>query len=182
MHENDLLLVTDMQRVYLKGEKWECLDTEGAAENIKKLIPVMHDHVIFTEFRASSHPSGTWVKYNEKYRDVNASKELNRIIPSLEEESHHYPLYTKSTYSSMHIPEVKQAALKADNVVVTGVIAECCVLFTVFDLIDLGCHVIYVTDAVSGLTEEKEKAAVQTLVGLSPLHVSLMTTKQYLHQ
>ena len=82
----------------------------------------------------------------------------------------------------MHIPEVKQAALKADNVVVTGVIAECCVLFTVFDLIDLGCHVIYVTDAVSGLNAEKEKAAVQTLVGLSPLHVSLMTTEQYLHQ
>lgn len=180
MGENDLLLVTDMQKVYEKGEKWECLDTEGAAQNILKLIPHMHGHVIFTEFLASEHPQGTWKEYNRKYRDVNESKYLNEIVDSLKEESEKYPLYAKHTYSSIHIPEVKEAALKADHTVVTGVIAECCVLFTVFDLIDLGVPVIYLTDAVSGLDEAKEKAAVQTLVGLSPLHVSLMTTEQYL--
>jgi nicotinamidase-related amidase len=183
MRKNDLLLVTDMQNVYRKGEKWECLHTEEAALNIQKLLPHFdHDHVIFTAFRASDHPHGAWADYNRKYADVNASAYLNDIVPELKEASTQYPFYTKSVYSSVHIPAVREAALKADRVVVTGVIAECCVLFTVFDLIDLGCHVVYLLDAVSGLDETKEKAAVSTLVGLSPLHVQLMNTEQYLQE
>ena len=34
----DLLMVIDMQKAYLKGAPWECLDTEGAAANIARLI------------------------------------------------------------------------------------------------------------------------------------------------
>ena len=183
MKNNDLLLVTDMQNVYRKGEKWACLDTEGAAENILKLLPHFdHDHVIFTAFKASEHPVGAWRDYNVKYADVNASAYLNDIVPSLKKASETYPYYEKSVYSSVNIPAVKTAAQQAGRVAVSGVIAECCVLFTVFDLIDLGCHVVYLSDAVSGLDETKEKAAVATLVGLSPLHVEIMTTEQYLNE
>ena len=49
-----------------------------------------------------------------------------------------YPIYTKHVYSALHIPEVRAAAEQADRVAVAGVVAECCVLSTVFSLIDLG--------------------------------------------
>lgn len=178
---NDLLLVIDMQNIYTTGQKWACLDTEGAALRINRLIEsgVCSD-VIFTRFLASKTPSGVWKDYNREYTKVNQDVWSNEMIASLRPALNKYPLYTKSVYSSLAIPEVLTAAKKADRVIVTGVVAECCVLSTVFALIDAGIYVIYLTDAVSGLDKEKEAATELTLSGLSPLHLSMMTTDEYL--
>ena len=64
--------------------------------------------------------------------------------------------------------------------VITGVVAECCVLSTVFALIDAGIYVVYLTDGVSGLDREKEAATELILSGLDPLHVHMMTVREYL--
>ena len=49
-----------MQNVYRKGQKWACLDTEGAAERILSVIRAMeqagNDQIIFTRFLADEHP------------------------------------------------------------------------------------------------------------------------------
>ena len=66
------------------------------------------------------------------------------------------------------------------RVVVAGVVDDCCVLSTVFELIDAGVYTVYLTDATSGLTKEKAAATRLTLEGLSPLHVKLMTTEEYI--
>jgi nicotinamidase-related amidase len=50
-------------------------------------------------------------------------------------------------------------------VVVTGVVAECCVLSTVMELIDAGIYTVYLTDGVSGLDREKEAATELILSG-----------------
>ena len=49
-----------------------------------------------------------------------------------------------------------------------------------FELIDAGVYTVYLTDATSGLTKEKAAATCLTLEGLSPLHVKLMTTEEYI--
>jgi nicotinamidase-related amidase len=102
------------------------------------------------------------------------------MLPEFEEELTHYPLYSKSVYSSLAIPEVLSAAREADRVVVTGVVAECCVLSTVLALIDEGIYTIYLTDAVSGFDVPKEEATKLILSGLSPLHLKMMTVDEYL--
>lgn len=178
--KRDLLLVTDMQNVYCKGEKWECLDTEGVSKRLIEIIETGKTDVIFTKFIADDNPKGRWKLYNEHYKDVNENTYLNAIVDDLKPYSTRYPIYSKHTYSSLSIREVRKAAKRCRRVVVGGVIAECCVLFTVFSLIDLGCEVVYLTDGVSGLTKEKEDASIMTLVGLDPLHVHLMTCKEYL--
>ena len=66
--------------------------------------------------------------------------------------------------------------------VLTGVVAECCVLSTAFDAIDLGCEFIYVTDAVSGFDRPREDASILMLSGLSPLHGKIMDTGSYLKE
>lgn len=182
--KNDLLLVIDMQNIYTAGQKWACLDTEGAAARILSVINAMksagNEAVIFTRFLADEHPKGIWKEYNREYADVNKDAWANEMLPQFADALREYPLYTKSVYSSLAIPEVFEAAKNAGRVVVTGVVAECCVLATVLALIDAGIYTVYLTDGVSGLTREKEAAAELILSGLSPLHVRMMTVDEYI--
>ncbi len=183
MKKDDLLLVIDMQNVYKKGGKWECLDTEGAAANINKIIDSGMENVIFTRFIANEeNPSGVWKDYNVKYAAVNADIYANQMVEELSAPLKKFPLYTKGVYSSLAIPEVMAVAKKAGRVVVTGVVAECCVLSTVLALMDEGIYVVYLTDGVSGLDVPKEEATKLIFSGLSPLHVSMMTTADYLNE
>ena len=154
----DLLLVIDMQNVYAPGGKWCCPGSEAAAENIKRIIRQTPE------------------------LDVNADTCANEMLPQFEEELRKYPLCTKSTYSSLSIPQVRQAAARADRVVITGVVAECCVLSTVLALIDEGIPVVYLTDAVAGVSEETQAAAELILSGLEPVHVQRMNTAAYLEK
>jgi len=183
MKKDDLLLVVDMQNVYKKGGKWQCLNTEGAAANINRIIDAGMDNVIFTRFIANEeNPSGVWKDYNVKYASVNRDAYANEMVEELREPLKRFPLYTKGVYSSLAIPEVLAAACKAGRVVVTGVVAECCVLSTVLALMDEGIYVVYLTDGVSGLDEPKEEATKLIFSGLSPLHVLMMTTEEYLKE
>ncbi len=180
----DLFLVIDMQNVYDKGGQWCCQHTETAAANIKKILERESPDldVIFTMFLAAKDPVGIWKQYNLENREVNEDDFANEMIGSLKNDAKKYPVYVKSTYSSLSIPEVLDAAKKAGRVVVSGGVAECCVLSTVMALIDEGVKVIYLTDAVAGIDEQTEHAAELILQGLSPLHVELMTTQSYLTQ
>lgn len=184
MKKNDLLLVIDMQNVYKKGQKWECLHTEEAALNVKKIIGAGMENAVFTRFIADPEGDGVWQNYLTQYSDVNFSQEANAMVSEFDDLDlgKRFPLYSKGTYSSLENPDVLEACRKADRVVVAGVVAECCVLSTVFALIDKGIYTVYLTDAVSGLDVPKEKATELTLSGLSPLHVSMMTTQEYIEE
>lgn len=179
----DLLLVIDMQNVYTHGQKWACLDAVGAAQRINRIINAnVCEKVIFTRFLPSDKPVGVWKDYNEENAEVNADIYANEMLSQFSEQLKKYPLYTKSVYSSLAIPEVLETARRVDRVVISGVVAECCVLSTVMGLIDAGIYVVYLTDGVSGLDKEKEAAAKLILSGLEPLHVSMMTVDEYLNQ
>lgn len=178
-----MLLVIDMQNVYAKGQKWACMDTEGAAERVGQIIDTdVCEEVIFTRFLPADKPAGVWKDYNEVNAAVNADVFANEMLPQFSEYLKKYPLYTKSVYSSLAIPEVLEAARRADRVVITGVVAECCVLSTVLALIDEGIYTVYLTDGVSGLDREKEAATELILSGLSPLHVSMVTVEEYIRE
>lgn len=183
MPNNDLLLIIDMQNIYTKGQEWACLDTEGAAVRIQKIIDSSKcTNVIFTCFLPPQNPSGVWADYNVKYAHINANEWGNEMLPIFNNALKQYPLYSKSVYSSLAIPQVLAAAKKADRVVVCGVVAECCVLSTVIALIDEGIYTVYLTDGVSGFDVPKEEATKLILSGLSPLHVSMMTVEEYLNE
>ncbi len=183
MKKNDLLLVVDMQNVYKKGGKWECLNTEGAALNVKKIINAGMKNVVFTRFIADEkNPRGVWASYNEKYADVNSDEYANLMISEFSDELKNFPLYTKSVYSSLAVTEVLERCKKAERVILAGVVAECCVLSTALQLIDEGIYTVYLTDAVSGLDVPKEKATELIFSGLSPLHIKMMTTQEYINE
>ena len=180
-NSSDLLLVIDMQNVYTKGQEWACEGVEAASASILRLLNSrMPDQVIFTRYLAAEHPEGVWKEYNEMNAAVNADAWLNEMMPEFLPWVKTHPVYTKSVYSSFAIPEVRDLAKHASRIVISGVVAECCVLSTALSAIDAGCKVIYLTDAVAGLNATSQKEAENILSYLSPLHTELMTTQQYL--
>ncbi|MCR5022880.1 MAG: isochorismatase family protein, partial [Lachnospiraceae bacterium] len=169
--KKDLLLIIDMQNVYAAGGAWCCPGAEAAAGNIHELISSSGQDldVIFTGFIAGSNPKGTWKDYNREYADINNNDHANAMMDVFREDLKKYPLYTKSVYSSLDIPEVREAVKKADRVLVAGVVAECCVLSTVMALIDAGAYVVYLKDCVAGQSKETEAAVETVISGLEPL-------------
>ena len=180
-NSSDLLLVIDMQNVYTKGQEWACKGIEHASASILRLLNSQKTkQVIFTQYLATEHPDGVWKEYNKVNAAVNSDPWLNEMMPEFLPWVKKHPVYTKSVYSSFVIPQVRELAKHASRVVISGVVAECCVLSTALSAIDAGCKVIYLTDAVAGLNATSQKEAENILSYLSPLHTELMTTQQYL--
>ena len=180
-NSSDLLLVIDMQNVYTKGQEWACKGIEHASASILRLLNSQKTkQVIFTQYLATEHPDGVWKEYNKVNAAVNSDPWLNEMMPEFLPWVKTYPLFTKSVYSSFAIPEVVKAAKKARHLVISGVVAECCVLSTVLSAIDAGCKVIYLTDAVAGLSEVSRKETENIISYFAPLHTVLMTTEEYL--
>ena len=80
----------------------------------------------------------------------------------------------------MKIPEVMQAAKEAEHIVLTGVVAECCVLATMMEAIDQGHSVIFLYDCISGQSQENEQAIRKLAESFAPLHTLVMSSEEYI--
>ncbi len=194
MKKEDLILVIDMQKVYTEGQPWACGNVSRAVERISKLLDRVIDmeddapSAILTRFIAAGQDdaAGVWAEYNEENRDINENPVMNEFIPEIARYVEEFPYYDKCTYSCFSQPYVRAAADRAmvhgGDIVLTGVVAECCVLSTFFQGADLGYHFVYLTDACAGLDDGTEAAVLKALEGLSPLHIEFMTTEEYLNK
>lgn len=175
MCKNPLLLVIDMQNAYMPGQPCACQNYDVASANVIKLCKRI-DNVIFTKYIASKNSSGVWAAYNQINKEINENAWLNEL--SIDPLGHR--CYNKSVYSAYSIKEVQEAASLATSIIVTGVVAECCVLSTVMSLIDAGKYVYYVYDAIAGATSETEQETMKVLEGLTYVHLRFVTTEEML--
>ena len=194
MKKEDLILVIDLQKVYMPGQPWACGNIPGAVLNVSKLLDRVIDmedaapSAMLTRFIAADQEDaeGVWAEYNKVNREINENPVMEEFIPGIARYVEEFPYFDKCTYSCFSQPYVRAAADKAmvhgGDIVLTGVVAECCVLSTFFQGADLGYHFIYLTDACAGLDDGTEAAVQKVLEGLSPLHVELMTTEEYLNR
>ena len=90
-----------------------------------------------------------------------------------------YPVFTKSVYSSFAIPEVVKAAKSPASCHLRRSSRMLRTLYCA-SAIDAGCKVIYLTDAVAGLSEVSRKETENIISYFAPLHTVLMTTEEYL--
>lgn len=221
MKKEDLVLVVDMQKVYLKGNPWACENVGKAAENISKLLDRIIElkeksetpdktgsgddignnasgdlssrtingaevpEVMLTRFIAPPEEDaiGVWHDYNNVNKEINDDHVMEEFIPEIAEYVEDFPYYDKSTYSCFSHPYIRAAADRAmvhgGDIVLMGVVSECCVLSTFFQGADLGYRFVYLRDACAGLNDETEKATLKILEGLAPLHVRIMTAEEY---
>lgn len=180
----DVLLVIDMQNVYLEDQPWGCASIQRSIKNIQSLLDQKEKNYlpIFTQFLPDENASGVWKKYNEINAEINNNPWMSKIIDVLEPYTTTYQCYEKNVYSSLQVKEIDDLCKNADNVVLTGVVGDCCVLATCFDAIDKGYHVIYLKDACSAMNDACEEAVLTILANLEYLHVSVMTCEEYMNQ
>lgn len=172
MKNNSALLVIDMQNVYLPENEWSCIRMAEVINYIEeKIKDFPKNQVFFTQHIASQNPKGEWKTYNKKYAEINSNKYLNDYIPELKKYLSNDNLFIKSGFSALSSKDLLKTLDKFDTIYITGVIAECCVLSTIFSLIDIGKKIIYCRNGIAGQNEQKEKAVTKVLEELSPLHV-----------
>lgn len=199
MKQQDTILVIDMQKVYLPGNPWGCAHIEDATKNIEKLLDAVLTRkeameaedapsVYLTRFIAAADEDteGVWTDYNRMNRAINENPVMNEFLPEIARYVEDFPYIDKCTYSCFSNEYVRVAAdrsmVQGGRVVLTGVVAECCVLASFFEGTDAGYRFIYLTDACAGVNGDSERAVKMVLQGLAPLHVELMTTEEYLQE
>ena len=175
MKDNSALLVVDMQNVYLPENEWACKRMKEIIKYIEKEIKnFKSNQIFFTQHRPAQKPKGAWKMYNEKYIDINSNEYLNDYVPELKKYITKDNLYTKTGFSALSNKALIEELDKFDTIYITGVVAECCILSTIFGLIDMGKKIMYCCGGIAGQNEEKEKAVKEVLKGESPLHVEFI--------
>lgn len=180
---NDLLLVIDMQNVYLPDQPWACETAARTKENILKLLENHpKDQTIFTRYIAAEHPVGTWKTYNELNRKINENPWMNELMDGIKEAAESYPVYDKSTYSSFQVPTIRKAAQKADRVILTGRRFRVLCPFHFLrrpSTSGLQTHLAH-RRHIRPESRLLEEETLHILQGLSPLHVEFLSTEDYL--
>ena len=144
--------------------------------------------VYLTRFIAAADEDtqGVWSDYNRMNQAINEHPVMNEFLPEIARYVEDFPYIDKCTYSCFSNEYIRVAAdrsmVHGGSIVLTGVVAECCVLASFFEGTDAGYHFIYLTDACAGVNADSEQAVETVLRGLAPLHVELMTTEEYLQR
>ena len=177
----DLLLVVDFQNIYLPGYDWACPSMPADMEHTMKLLDAQcAPECVMTKYVAPAEPTGRWRQYNEAYREINANAFLAQFPEALAPYAARTTVVEKSTYSSMDAPEVLAAMEGKKAVVLAGVVADCCVLATMMDAMDLGYEVVYLYDCIAGVSAQSE-AEIRALAEVfSPIHTTVMSSDEYL--
>lgn len=178
----DLLIAVDFQNAYLPGGPWACPGIERAMENTARLLRAPQaPEFIFTRFAAPREPVGCWKRYNEEYAAVNADPYLCALCDAVAPFVTADNTIEKETYSSLDSGRVRARLQGKKRVVLAGVVAECCVLATMLDAIDLGYEAVYLRDCVAGCTSENEQAVLLlTKTVFVPMHAQILTAEEYL--
>ena len=191
MRKEDTILVIDMQKVYQPGNPWACAHVNEAAQQIETLL----DHVL--ELRdapsvlltryiapADEDAQGVWADYNRENRAINENPVMNEFIPAIARYVEEFPYIDKCTYSCFSNEYVHVAAdrsmVHGGRVILTGVVAECCVLSTMMEAIDQGHSVIFLYDCISGQSQENEQAIRKLAESFAPLHTLVMSSEEYI--
>ena len=178
---DDLLILIDFQNVYLPEKPWACPTMEQAIENTLNIIhsPDSPDYVL-TQYIAPADPVGRWQQYNKEYAQINADEFLSEFPDPINRIKNDNNVIIKDTYSSLKSPALQTRLQGKRRVVLTGVVAECCVLATMMDAIDLGYEVIYLYDCISGFSAENEKMIRTLAESFSPIHTQVMSSAEYI--
>lgn len=178
----DILLIIDMQNAYKTGRPWCCPKMTPVTENIIRLLTTQqYRDVIFTRHLPARAPVGTWKNYNQHYDEINHNPQLSEIIDELKPYTGQAIILDKTTYSAASVLPGSLFSVPCPRIIITGVVAQCCVLSTVLGLIDRGNEIIYLKDAVAGQHQNFEDMTEAIINTFSPLHTTLMTTTEYLN-
>jgi nicotinamidase-related amidase len=161
------LVVVDMQHVF--GDPDSAWFTPRFAEIVPRIDALARaaGRVTFTRFVAPERPAGAWRAYYEQFPFALQAPDapLYRLVDP-------FAGYAGATVDTTTFgkwgPELA-ARVGSDELVLTGVSTDCCVISTALAAADAGVPVRVVADACAGANEASHEQALAVLRLYSPL-------------
>lgn len=181
-------ICVDAQRMFAEDTPWHL---PWMAKVLPQLLEVSENHVdrtIFTRFippQRKEDLTGGWKVYYQKWwmmAGEHLPQEMVELMPVLRALVPPARIFDKMTYSPWVDGRLYSRLHKedVDSVVVTGGETDVCVLATVLGAIDLGFHVIVLSDAVCSGADETHDAAINLLGERFSVQLELVKTEQFL--
>jgi nicotinamidase-related amidase len=163
------LVVVDMQQVFGDpASPWFTPRFSEAEAVIAGLLPAFGSRAVFTRFVAPERPEGAWERYYEQwpFALVPADDPLYDQVLAFRDTGH--PVVTLPTFGKWG-PALQEAIGDADELVLTGVSTDCCVLSTAVAAADAGLRVLVVADGCAGITDADHRRALDVMALYAPL-------------
>jgi nicotinamidase-related amidase len=155
-------LCVDMQRLFSAEGPWPTPWLSRVAPVVRRIVAHAPERTIFTRFMPPLRPEdmpGAWRRYYAKWRQAtreHIDPALLELVPELDEFAPPADVVDKTRYSAFAQSDLSERLRQrnADALIVTGAETDVCVLATVLDAVDLGYHVVLVTDGVCSISDE----------------------------
>jgi nicotinamidase-related amidase len=162
------LVVVDMQDVF--GDPASAWFTPRFAEVVPRigaLVEAFAPRVTFTRFVAPASPSGAWRAYYEQFPFALQPPDapLYRLVDAFA--AHRGATLDRPTFGKWG-PELA-ARVGDDDLVLTGVSTDCCVISTALPAADAGVRVQVVADACAGASDTSHQQALAVMGLYAPL-------------
>lgn len=175
------LVVIDPQRIFADpASDWGSPMWPDAVAAIKSLLPQYPGRTIITRWVPPARDArvGSWDAYMQAwpFADRPAEDPYFDLVPEIAELlDGDVRVVDAPTFGKWDVlaPVVGQA----NELIITGVSTDCCVVSTVLPAADAGATLTVVTDACAGSTPENHAAAL-TVMGLYPPQVTLRTATE----
>ena len=160
------LVVIDMQRAFRQAGEWHIPRYDEAARTIARLAASGLEPII-TRFVPDPAEKGSWASYYDRWQSM-------RLDPA--DPIWHIELPNVEARGSIDLPTFSKwgEALAdripvGDEVILTGVATDCCILATALGAADAGRYVTVVEDACAGQSDAAHDQALELLELLSPM-------------
>ena len=172
------LVAIDMQAVFGDpSSPWCAPEYARASAGIQRLLPAFGDRALFTRFVAPAEPRGAWVAYYEQwpFALVPDADPLYALTPPFDTAPR---IETRPTFGKWDA-RLAAALGGTDEIVLTGVSTDCCVISTALAAADAGVHVRVAADACAGASAVDHQRALDAMALYAPL-IELTTVDEVL--
>ncbi|SDP52010.1 Nicotinamidase-related amidase [Arthrobacter sp. ok909] len=160
------LVVIDMQRAFRQPGEWHIPRYDEAARTIARLAASGLEPII-TRFVPDPAEDGSWSSYYDRWQSM-------RLDPA--DPIWHIELPDVEDRGSIDLPtfskwgqELAERIPVGDEMILTGVATDCCILATALGAADAGRYVTVVEDACAGQSEAAHDQALNLMELLSPM-------------
>lgn len=177
------LVAIDLQRIFADpASPWAAPDYARAAAGTERLLDEFAGRTVFTRFVAPTEPRGAWVPY---YQDwpfalVPADDPLYELMPPFDaavragarvETRERFGKWDAALAAAIGFGSGGEGGDVggADELFLTGVATDCCVLSTALAAADAGIRVTVVADACAGSSPAAHRRALDAMSLYAPL-------------
>ncbi|WP_284736082.1 cysteine hydrolase family protein [Dongia deserti] len=179
-----LHIVVDMQELFRSHPEWGTQSLTGIIPPTQRLLTARPDSAYFSRFipaQSAAQANGTWQRFYRRWSSVT----LDRLEPAQIEIVQELRPWArrvadKQVYSAWACAELRDAAIAAQTVILTGAETDVCVLSTAMDALQAGLRVILATDALTSSSQACHMKALEILYQRLDEQVEAATVDQIL--